>query len=97
MVILHNHWLIPLSQPYFDTQKLLFAVFADLIKTLRCLTFRPTKCGKNLMKKIWVVKRVRLGLYIIKTTLLRLCLQHIAVFILELVYLSHFIGMVLQW
>ena len=26
--------------------------YLDLIKTLRCLTFRPTKYGKNLMKKI---------------------------------------------
>ena len=49
------------------------------------------------MKKIWVVKYVRLGLYIIKTKLLRLCLQLIAVLILQLVYLLHFIDTVPQW
>ena len=32
------------------------------------------------MKKIWMVKYLRLDLYIIKTTLLTLCLQLIAVF-----------------
>ena len=37
MVILHNHWLISLFQSYFETEKLLFVLLVDLIKTLRCL------------------------------------------------------------
>ena len=49
------------------------------------------------MKKNWVVKYVRLRLCIIKTTLLRQYLQLIAIFILQLVYLSHAIGTVPQW
>ena len=79
MVILHNHLLIPLSQPYFHSQKLLFALFVDLIKTLRCFTFRSTKYGKNLVKKIWLVKCVRLGLYIIKTTFATDCYFHMTI------------------
>ena len=37
MVILHDHWLISLFQSYFETEKLLFVLLVDLIKTLRCL------------------------------------------------------------